>query len=65
MGIISWIVVGIIAGFIGSKMSTRPAKAWFGTSGWESSAGSSADGFSQRWVHPALLVLTSIASWSQ
>ena len=48
MSFIAWIVLGLIAGFIGSKIVNHPAKAYFWTSFSASLAQLSGDGYSPR-----------------
>ena len=50
MGILSWLVVGLIAGFIGSKVVNRSGKGWCGISSWASLGPSSGRRFSPNLV---------------
>ena len=61
MGIISWIVVGLIAGFIGSKIVNKTGEGLIRDIILGIIGAFVADGFSPRWVRPALPVLTSTA----
>jgi hypothetical protein len=46
MGIISWLILGLIAGFIGSKIVNKRVKASGSTSPWASWVQSSEDFYS-------------------
>ena len=64
MGILSWLVLGLIAGFVGSKIVGDTGQGLLVTSRSESSARLSADFCSLHWALTASPALTSgVCSW--
>jgi uncharacterized membrane protein YeaQ/YmgE (transglycosylase-associated protein family) len=65
MGIISWIVIGLIAGFIGSKIVNKTGEGLIRDIILGIIGAFVGGGFSPRWVRPALPMLTYTASSSR